>query len=61
MRRVQALIVEHKLERRVHFYEPQPHHLLSTFYRAAVLVWLHSKHPQVVCPLLQQVWVVCST
>jgi D-inositol-3-phosphate glycosyltransferase len=43
MRRVQALIVEHKLERRVHFYEPQPHHLLSTFYRAADVVLVPSR------------------
>ncbi|MCX6514104.1 MAG: glycosyltransferase [Actinobacteria bacterium] len=43
MRRVKALIAEHKLERRVHFYEPQPHHLLSTFYRAADVVLVPSR------------------
>jgi D-inositol-3-phosphate glycosyltransferase len=43
MRRVKGLITEHKLERRVHFYEPQPHHLLSTFYRAADVVLVPSR------------------
>ena len=43
MRRVKALIAEHNLERRVHFYEPQPHHLLSTFYRAADVVLVPSR------------------
>ena len=43
MRRVQALIAEHNLERRVHFYDPQPHHLLSTFYRAADVVMVPSR------------------
>ena len=33
--RVRALIAEHRLEARVRFVPPQPHHVLSTFYRAA--------------------------
>ena len=41
--RVQAIIEEHKLGGRVHFYEPQPHHLLSTFYRAADVVLVPSR------------------
>ena len=43
MQRVRALISEHGLEQRVHFYEPQPHHLLSTFYRAADVVLVPSR------------------
>jgi D-inositol-3-phosphate glycosyltransferase len=33
--RVRALIGQHGLESRVRFVPPQPHHLLSTYYRAA--------------------------
>ncbi|MEM7338009.1 MAG: glycosyltransferase [Actinomycetota bacterium] len=33
--RVRALIAEHDLADRVRFMPPQPHHLLSTYYRAA--------------------------
>ena len=41
--RVRAIIEEHKLGGRVHFYDPQPHHLLSTFYRAADVVLVPSR------------------
>lgn len=41
--RVQAIIEEHNLGERVHFYDPQPHHLLSTFYRAADVVLVPSR------------------
>ena len=41
--RVQQIIVENNLEDRVHFYDPQPHHLLSTFYRAADVVIVPSR------------------
>lgn len=33
--RVRGLIAAHRLEQRVRFVPPQPHHLLSTYYRAA--------------------------
>ncbi len=41
--RVQLLIEELGLVDRVKFYEPQPHHLLSTFYRAADVVLVPSR------------------
>jgi len=41
--RVQAIIEELKLGGRVHFFDPQPHHLLSTFYRAADVVLVPSR------------------
>jgi D-inositol-3-phosphate glycosyltransferase len=41
--RVEALIEELGLVGRVKFYEPQPHHLLSTFYRAADVVLVPSR------------------
>jgi D-inositol-3-phosphate glycosyltransferase len=41
--RVEALIQELGLVGRVKFYEPQPHHLLSTFYRAADVVLVPSR------------------
>jgi D-inositol-3-phosphate glycosyltransferase len=31
------------LESQVHFVEPQPHHILSTYYRAADAVWVPSR------------------
>ena len=43
LRRVQAIIDECGLSERVHFYDPQPHHLLSTFYRAADVVLVPSR------------------
>ncbi len=33
--RIRGLIAQHDLAQRVHFVPPQPHHLLSTYYRAA--------------------------
>lgn len=33
--RIRGLIAQHDLAERVHFVPPQPHHLLSTYYRAA--------------------------
>ncbi len=43
LRRVQEIIDECGLGGRVHFYDPQPHHLLSTFYRAADVVLVPSR------------------
>ena len=43
LERVQRIIAENKLEGRVHFFDPQPHHLLSTFYRAADVVLVPSR------------------
>jgi D-inositol-3-phosphate glycosyltransferase len=40
---VQRLIVDLGLTGRVHFVEPQPHHLLSTYYRAADVVLVPSR------------------
>lgn len=40
---VRALIAEVGLEDRVHFVEPRPHHLLSTYYRAADVVLVPSR------------------
>ena len=40
---VQALITQHRLNDRVHFIAPQPHHLLSTYYRAADVVLVPSR------------------
>ncbi len=41
--RVQTIIEELKLGGRVNFFDPQPHHLLSTFYRAADVVLVPSR------------------
>ena len=41
--RVRALVDELGLERQVHFVPPQPHHILSTYYRAADAVWVPSR------------------
>ncbi len=38
-----ALVAHHGLDARVHFVEPQPHHLLSTYYRAADLCIVPSR------------------
>jgi D-inositol-3-phosphate glycosyltransferase len=43
LERVQRIIAENNLEGRVHFFDPQPHHLLSTFYRAADVVLVPSR------------------
>lgn len=43
LRRVNSIIEEYGLGGRVHFYDPQPHHLLSTFYRAADVVLVPSR------------------
>ena len=43
LNRVQRIIADNKLEGRVHFFAPQPHHLLSTFYRAADVVLVPSR------------------
>lgn len=43
LRRVQAIIDECGLGGKVRFYDPQPHHLLSTFYRAADVVLVPSR------------------
>ncbi|MBM3741271.1 MAG: glycosyltransferase [Actinomycetota bacterium] len=40
---VRKLIFELGLESRVHFIDPQPHHLLSTYYRAADVVLVPSR------------------
>jgi len=40
---VHALVAELGLERQVHFVAPQPHHILSTYYRAADAVWVPSR------------------
>jgi D-inositol-3-phosphate glycosyltransferase len=40
---VHALVAELDLERQVHFVAPQPHHILSTYYRAADAVWVPSR------------------
>lgn len=42
-RRVLALVDEHGLSDRVRFVDPQPHHLLSTYYRAADVVIVPSR------------------
>lgn len=41
--RVRLLIDNLGLERQVHFVEPQAHHILSTYYRAADAVWVPSR------------------
>ena len=41
--RVNALISELGLTQQVHFVEPQAHHMLSTYYRAADAVWVPSR------------------
>ena len=41
--RVNALINELGLTQQVHFVEPQAHHMLSTYYRAADAVWVPSR------------------
>ncbi|MEY2401923.1 MAG: D-inositol-3-phosphate glycosyltransferase [Ilumatobacteraceae bacterium] len=43
MRRVRDLITELGVERQVRFVEPQPHHILSTYYRAADVVLVPSR------------------
>jgi D-inositol-3-phosphate glycosyltransferase len=43
MRHVQDLIIELGLEGQVRFIEPQPHHILSTYYRAADVVLVPSR------------------
>lgn len=43
MREVQAMIDRLNLRDRVHFVKPQPHHLLSTYYRAADVVVVPSR------------------
>ncbi len=40
---VHELVRELGLESRVHFVAPQPHHILSTYYRAADAVWVPSR------------------
>ena len=40
---VHTLVAELGLERQVHFVAPQPHHILSTYYRAADAVWVPSR------------------
>lgn len=42
-RRVRSLVAQLGLEDRVEFHEPQPHHRLSTFYRAADAVVMPSR------------------
>ena len=41
--KVRALISQHGLEGQVRFVEPQPHHILSTYYRAADVVLVPSR------------------
>ena len=41
--RAHALVDELGLHERVHFVEPQPHHILSTYYRAADVVLVPSR------------------
>ncbi|MFM1752925.1 MAG: glycosyltransferase MshA [Actinomycetota bacterium] len=41
--RIRNLIDSLGLERQVHFVEPQAHHILSTYYRAADAVWVPSR------------------
>ena len=41
--RIRALVDELDLNDRVHFVEPQPHHILSTYYRAADVVLVPSR------------------
>ena len=43
LERVEALIDDHGLRGRVRFVDPQPHHLLSTWYRAADVVLVPSR------------------
>jgi D-inositol-3-phosphate glycosyltransferase len=43
MRHVQQLITELGVESQVRFVEPQPHHILSTYYRAADVVLVPSR------------------
>ncbi|MBK5331774.1 MAG: glycosyltransferase [Ilumatobacteraceae bacterium] len=43
MRHVQGLITELGVEDQVRFIEPQPHHILSTYYRAADVVLVPSR------------------
>lgn len=40
---VHRLVAELGLESQVHFVAPQPHHILSTYYRAADAVWVPSR------------------
>ncbi len=40
---VDHLVTELGLQSRVHFVPPQPHHILSTYYRAADAVWVPSR------------------
>lgn len=41
--RIRALMAEHDLGERIRFVPPQPHHLLSTFYRAADICLVPSR------------------
>ena len=41
--RIRALVDDLGLHERVHFVEPQPHHILSTYYRAADVVLVPSR------------------
>jgi D-inositol-3-phosphate glycosyltransferase len=41
--RIRALVDELGLNERVHFVDPQPHHILSTYYRAADVVLVPSR------------------
>lgn len=41
--RVRSLVEELGLGEQVHFVAPQPHHILSTYYRAADAVWVPSR------------------
>ncbi|MEP7045756.1 MAG: glycosyltransferase [Ilumatobacteraceae bacterium] len=43
MRRIRTLITELGIEGQVRFIEPQPHHILSTYYRAADVVLVPSR------------------
>lgn len=43
VQRIRALVTELGLESQVRFVPPQPHHLLSTYYRAADAVWVPSR------------------
>lgn len=41
--RIRQMVDTLGLESQVHFVEPQPHHILSTYYRAADAVWVPSR------------------
>lgn len=43
LRRVQSIIDDCGVGGQIHFFDPQPHHLLSTFYRAADVVLVPSR------------------